>query len=838
MTAPTFPSALILANMDVVFFVYGLAFIALGLVILAQPREESHCDLAESIWLLALFGLAHGTLEWMSLWTFLRGGGPLLEVWKTLFLFASFLFLFEFGRRLTLVFANKEQFLPSRAAVWLGKPLYGAVALGFVALFWLIPDWLLAAKIASRYFLGFGGALLAGVGFLLCARHSRLLQLQSAWHRWARKYFVLAALALLLYGVAAGLMGPPAAIFPANVLNDRWFLDTFGFPVQLLRAVCALLVAIAVGSVLRAFHAEGREKLQNALAAAKDAAIQVDARTRELQEREAHLREITATLGEGVYVLDKARRITFVNPEAQKLLGYGEAELLGADAHGLFHCRRADGSPHAEHQCAIGGVTRSGETYRSENELFWRKDGSMLAVAVCATPILREGEISGSVVVFSDITERKRAARLLEFENHALAVISGNPPLPLILELLCRGVEEILEGALCSILLLDEERACLRHGAAPSLPDDYNREIDGLPLFPEPGPCARAASEGGPVIVADIAAEPAWADFRALAAAHGLRSVWSMPVYSASGSVFGTFAIYHRVPYMPAHADMQVLGRIAHLASIAIQRSHADQELKRLNETLEQRVQEEAQKNRDKDHLLIQQSRLAAMGEMIGNIAHQWRQPLNALGLVLGNIKDAYDYDDLSAEYLEKTTAKGHLLVQKMSATIDDFRNFFRPNREPQVFKLAQAAQGALDLVEASFRNNQLAVELIVKEEVAASGFANEYSQVLLNLLGNAKDAILARQGAAGRVEIEIGRDGDNGYVRVSDNGGGIPEEVIGKIFDPYFTTREKGTGIGLYMSKMIIENNMQGHIEVRNTASGAEFRVVTPLAAIENAGL
>jgi PAS domain S-box-containing protein len=829
MTALPLSTAL-LANMDVIFFVYGLAFIALGLVILAQPREESHCDLAESIWLLALFGLAHGTLEWMDMWSILRGSNPALEAWKTVFLFASFVFLFEFGRRLVLVFAYKEQFLPLHVAALLGKSLYGAVALGFVALFWLIPDRLLAVKIASRYFLGFGGALLAGAGFLLCARHSRLLQAQSEWHRWARKYFVLAALAFLLYGVAAGLMGPPAAIFPANVLNDRWFLDTFGVPVQLLRAACAVLVAIAIGSVLRAFHAEGREKLQNALTAAREATAQIEARTRESQEREIQLREITANLGEGVYVLDRERRITFVNPEAQRLLGFVLEELSGANAHALFHCRRADGAPYRETDCEIGKVAHSGKTYRSEDEVFWRKDGSALAVAVCASPILRGGEAAGSVVVFSDISERKRAARLLEFENHALAVISGNPPLPFILELLCRGVEEILEGALCSILLLDEARTCLRHGAAPSLPDEYNREIDGALIEVTVGPCAKAACDGRPVIVPDIAVEPEWENFRALAAVHGLRSVWSMPVYSASGDVFGTFAIYHRLPYTPATADMQVLARISHLASIAMQRSHADRELKRLHETLERRVQEEAQKNRDKDHLLIQQSRLAAMGEMIGNIAHQWRQPLNALGLVLANIKDAHDYGDLNADYLNQATAKGHQLVQKMSATIDDFRNFFRPNREPQVFRLAKSAQGALDLVEASFRNNEIVVQLTVREEVTARGFANEYSQVLLNLLGNAKDAILARKVKPGHVEIEVGHAGGNGYVLVRDNGGGIPEDVIGKIFDPYFTTREAGTGIGLYMSKMIVESNMQGRIEARNTANGAEFRVVTPL--------
>jgi len=255
-------------------------------------------------------------------------------------------------------------------------------------------------------------------------------------------------------------------------------------------------------------------------------------------------------------------------------------------------------------------------------------------------------------------------------------------------------------------------------------------------------------------------------------------------------------------------------------------------ELRELNDTLEKRVHDETAKSREKDLLLIQQSRLAAMGEMIGNIAHQWRQPLNSIGLLFANIKDAYDFDDLSEEYLEECTQNGMRLTQQMSTTIDDFRNFFRPDREAAPFSLLNAVHNALELVEASFKNHEIAIELKASGDAEVQGFANEYAQVLLNLLGNARDAIIEHHVKPGRVGIEVRRDGENGYVVVRDNGGGIAEEVLGKIFDPYFTTREKGTGIGLYMSKMIIESNMNGHIEVRNIEGGAEFTIITPLAA------
>lgn len=275
-------------------------------------------------------------------------------------------------------------------------------------------------------------------------------------------------------------------------------------------------------------------------------------------------------------------------------------------------------------------------------------------------------------------------------------------------------------------------------------------------------------------------------------------------------------------------------GEITHFVAVKediTRRKEDEAQMKRLNETLELRVHEEVARNREKDHMLIRQSRLAAMGEMIGNIAHQWRQPLNALGLLLANIKDAHDYHELDEAYLNESVAKGRLYIDKMSTTIDDFRNFFKPNREKMPFSLAGMIRDALSVVDASFNSSNIVVVLNVEQDAMTLGFPNEYAQVVLNILGNAKDAIMARGGQNGRVELAVSRDETSACVAIRDNGGGIPEEILEKIFDPYFTTRASGTGIGLYMSKMIIENNMNGRIEVRNVEDGAEFRIVTPLS-------
>jgi signal transduction histidine kinase len=233
----------------------------------------------------------------------------------------------------------------------------------------------------------------------------------------------------------------------------------------------------------------------------------------------------------------------------------------------------------------------------------------------------------------------------------------------------------------------------------------------------------------------------------------------------------------------------------------------------------------------EKERLLIKQSRFAAMGEMIGNIAHQWRQPINALSLLLANVKDAYEFNELDKDYLDKSVQHGQAIIQRMSSTIDDFRNFFRPDKEKSHFSLNEVVADALRILEATFHSAKIAVSVEGDEDVMAYGYRNEYCQVLVNLLNNAKEALQGRNIKDRHVRVTILLRKDRQVeVDVEDNAGGIPPDILPKIFDPYFTTKEKGTGIGLYMSKMIIETSMNGSIEVREAEHGIQFAVITPL--------
>lgn len=254
-------------------------------------------------------------------------------------------------------------------------------------------------------------------------------------------------------------------------------------------------------------------------------------------------------------------------------------------------------------------------------------------------------------------------------------------------------------------------------------------------------------------------------------------------------------------------------------------------EVEALNRSLHARVQEGVDALRQKDRMLITQGRQAAMGEMIGNIAHQWRQPLNALGMVLANVRDAQRFGEFEGEPVADLLAKGNRLIQSMSTTISDFQNFFSPDKARVGFSLREQVQKAVALVAASCAAGGVTLRIEGEHDCRLVGFPNEYAQVLVNLLHNARQAIHASGTTPGLVTLRVGETEDWGCLSVRDNGTGIPAEVLDRIFDPYFTTREQGTGLGLHMCRQIIEANMGGRILAENIDGGAEFRVLVPLA-------
>ena len=244
-------------------------------------------------------------------------------------------------------------------------------------------------------------------------------------------------------------------------------------------------------------------------------------------------------------------------------------------------------------------------------------------------------------------------------------------------------------------------------------------------------------------------------------------------------------------------------------------------ELQDLNSALEDKIALEVEQSRQKDQIMFRQSRLAAMGEMVGNIAHQWRQPLNAIVLIIQSFQMKQMLGKLDDKFIDSQVDEGIKLATSMSRTIDDFRNFFKPNKIEENFSAKRTIKESIDLVQHYYEKQDIKMNLICEEDFETLGYPNEFSQVMMNLFSNSKDVLTDKDNQEKYIEIvvKIDNESKNGKILVIDNGGGVPVEVIDRMFDPYFTTKHQssGTGIGLYMSKEIIEKQMHGSIEVEN---------------------
>lgn len=256
-----------------------------------------------------------------------------------------------------------------------------------------------------------------------------------------------------------------------------------------------------------------------------------------------------------------------------------------------------------------------------------------------------------------------------------------------------------------------------------------------------------------------------------------------------------------------------------------------NKELQTEIENLKKQITEEVNYNRQKDRILFQQTKMASMGEMIGNIAHQWRQPLMELSSILMLLQSKIEFTgNVSNDEILETIKKSSDITKYMSHTIDDFRNFFKKDKQKEEFKITRQVNIAINILNSSLKQNNIKLEIIIHKNPIVYGLKNEYAQVILNILTNAKDFLIQRKIETPKIILSINEIDNNTIVKIKDNAGGIKSEPIEKIFEPFFTQdKPNGTGIGLFMSKLIIENNMNGELFVENTQDGALFTIIVP---------
>ncbi len=527
----------------------------------------------------------------------------------------------------------------------------------------------------------------------------------------------------------------------------------------------------------------------------------------------------------------EAQRLTHTGSWAWQVAGR-EALHLSEEWYRLYGFDPEKGPPaweerlqrvHPEDRAKWQGVIERAIGEKSDYDVEFRillPDGTVKYIHTVGHPVLNA---SGDLVEFvgssTDITEQKRAEVLLASENRLLEMIAKGDSRVLILDAICRLVEELASGSLPSILLVDPSANRLRHGAAPSLPSPYNEAVDGVAIGPSAGSCGTAAYRAEPVIVSDINTDPLWADYRDVALAHGLRACWSTPILSSAGKVLGTFAIYYREPRSPTALDHSFIRQIVHLASIAVERKQAEDALEALRQ---------AQAD------LARITRVTTMGELTASLAHEVNQPIAAANT---NANTCLRWLAGDTPNIEEARAAAMRIVKdgKRAAEII--------TRVRQLFKKGTSQRELVDVNEiiremiVLLRGETTRYKILVGTDLAVDlpqvmADRVQLQQVMMNLMIN---GIEAMKDAHGTRELAIRSQrmqNEEMVVSVTDSGAGLPPQQTEQIFNAFFTTKPHGTGMGLRISRSIIESHGGRLWAADNIPRGASFCFSLPTKA------
>jgi len=486
---------------------------------------------------------------------------------------------------------------------------------------------------------------------------------------------------------------------------------------------------------------------------------------------EEKYKSVIKSMDDMVFVLDKNNRFVSVNDETNRNLFQSKKDFIGKK-HSEIMPKHVDDLFNR----AIAKV-KKGYTEEYEYHLMFNNKVGWFAIKI--SPLFNNGIYDGSVSVIRDITHRKKIEQNLQESQDRFKALSEATYEGIVFS--NKGVIFDVNQALCDMLGYKYEDFIGKYSSTFVAPESLE------------------------VVKRNVAAD--------------YNKPYDVVVECKDGSSMHVelqgrmFEYKGKVSRVTAVRDISVRKK----SEILLQRSKND--LENLNLKLLDIVREEVEKSRERDHMMIVQSKQAAMGEMIGSIAHQWRQPLNDIGLYIQSIQDSYEFGELTKVQMDDIVQKTMYKLEYMSQTIDDFRNFFRSDKNKVPFILSNSIKKTILLVDAGFKSNAIEFKLDLDTSITFNGYPNEFSQALLNILNNAKDVLVEREIINPFVEIILSKSQDKISIRIRNNGGKIRNEIIDKIFDPYFTTKpnQTGTGIGLYISKTIIERNMLGKLIAHN---------------------
>src|SRR5882672_5502447 len=579
-----------------------------------------------------------------------------------------------------------------------------------------------------------------------------------------------------------------------------------------------LLLSVAANHAAAAFqNARLRHELDAKVAelsqARNELEMKVAERTADLQRSEAYLAEAQTLTHTGSWACNIAtREILHSSEEHSRLYGFDPEKGIPSFEEMVQRMHPEDRTQIVE---SAERANSSGKDFEAQFRLLL-PDGTTKYVHGVGHPVFNaSGATAEFVGILMDVTERRLAEALRDGESRILEMIARDAPLEEILENLVRVVEAQFAGLLCSVLLLDDDGQHVRHGAAPSLPKAYTKAIDGLCIGPKAGSCGTAMYRREPVIVTDILQDPLWEPYRAVAEPYGLRACWSTPILAHSGNALGSFAMYYREPRSPSPAETRVLEMATHLAGIAIERKLAREERERLRQAQAE---------------LAHINRVTTMGELTASLAHEVNQPIAA---AVTNAKTCLRWLGRDEPDVAEASEAASRLVNDVTRAADII------GRISSLFKKGALQRELVDV-------NELIQEMIVLLRSEANRYSIsirtelaeglpkvmvdrvQLQQVFMNLMLNGIDAMKETSGGS---ELTIKSEAGDGQllISVSDTGVGLPSEQADRIFTAFFTTKDNGTGMGLPISRSIIESHGGRLWATGASGRGATFQFTLP---------
>ena len=657
----------------------------------------------------------------------------------------------------------------------------------------------------------------------------------------------------------------------------------------------------------------------------------------ELKKQTAHLDELFELAPHAVVLVDANVAVIRVNKEFTRMFGYTPEEAVNRPLLDLVAPEERLPEYQNNARMLSSGQKVESETVRR------RKDGVRLSVSMTASPVLTAGPIEG-YIIYRDITERKRAEALLAGEKRLLEMIARGESLPATLEVLCRLVEQEFSGSVCSILFVDEDGTRLRHGVAPSLPSSYMTALDGWRIGPDEGPCGIAAFRRETVVVSNFDTGRIPDEYRVLATAHGLRACWSVPVLSLDRRVLGTVAVSWREPRALTPSEHNVLEQFRDLASIAIERTQAENALRRsqaylaeaqrlsltgsfswrpetgaitwseetyriyqLDPTVQptmdlvrgrihpadlaffQQAAERAvsegkdfafeyrlqlpdgsvkhlqivahraqnasedglefvgavmditERKRSEDALdkvrldLAHVSRVSTLGQMAASIAHEINQPL--AGIVINGNASLRWLGGESPNLLEAREAIRRIVRdgQRAGDVITRLRSLFRRDGAPsEQLGMNEVVQEVVAICRGEVQKGEAIIRTQMADDLPAiRGDRVQLQQLVLNLIMNAVEAMSDVYDRPRDIVISTRRgDGNEVVVSVQDSGVGLDPQGKEKLFDAFYTSKSVGMGMGLAISRSIVEHHGGRLWAVSNDGPGATFLFTIPLSS------